>query len=115
MKPEAIKKFYMINGQLESTANTEIFKKIEKSPIYEVIRVIDGIPLFLEDHLERMRKSAYIINYKIERKDKEIEKDIKKLIIQNKVENLNIKLLCVDIEGMGQVFLTYFIESFYPQ
>ncbi|NMB28010.1 MAG: aminotransferase class IV [Tissierellia bacterium] len=114
MRPEAIKKFYMINGQLESTTNIKIFEKIEKSPIYEVIRVIDGVPLFLEEHLERMRKSAYIINCQIEREDREIKEDIKKLIIQNKVENLNIKLLCVDIEGMGQAFLTYFIESFYP-
>lgn len=114
MRPEAIKKFYVANGQLKSTTNTEIFKKIEKPPIYEVIRVIDGIPLFLEDHLERIRKSGHIINYQIEREDREIEEDIKRLIIQNRVKNLNVKLLCVDIEGIGQVFLTYFIESFYP-
>ena len=114
MKPEAIEKFYMVNGKLESTNNMEIFKKIERSPIYEVIRVIEGVPLFLEEHLKRMRKSAYIINYPIERTDKEIEEDIERLILQNEVKNLNIKLLCVDIDGIGQVFLTYFIESFYP-
>ena len=114
MKPEAIEKFYMINGKLESTTDLEVFKKIERPPIYEVIRVIEGIPLFLEEHLERMRKSAYIINYQIQREDKEIEEDIQRLILKNKVNNLNIKLLCVDIEGIGQVFLTYFIQSFYP-
>lgn len=114
MRPEAIKEFYMINGQLEPTTNTEVFEKIEKPPIYEVIRVIDGIPLFLEDHLERMRESANIINYQMERKDEDIEKDIKELVLQNKVNNLNIKLLCTDVEGLGQVFLTYFIQSFYP-
>ncbi len=114
MKSEAIKEFYMVNGQLESTTNIEFFEKVKKPPIYEVIRVIDGIPLFLEDHLNRMRQSAHIVDYKIERADKDIEEDIKKLILQNQIENLNIKLLCTDIEGMGQIFLVYFIESFYP-
>lgn len=114
MKPEAIKEFYMVNGQLELTTNVKFFEKVEKPPIYEVIRVIDGVPLFLEDHLNRMRESAYIINYQIERTDRKIEEDIKRLILENKVENLNVKLLCTDIEGMGQIFLAYFIESFYP-
>lgn len=114
MKPEAIKEFYMVNGQLELTTNVKFFEKVEKPPIYEVIRVIDGVPLFLEDHLNRMRESAHIINYQIERTDKKIEEDIKRLILENKVENLNVKLLCTDIEGMGQIFLAYFIESFYP-
>jgi branched-chain amino acid aminotransferase len=114
MKAEAIKEFYMVNGKLEGTTNTEFFEKIEKPPIYEVIRVIDGVPLFLEDHLERMRKSAHIVDYKIERSNKNIEEDIKRLVLENKVKNLNVKLLCTDIEHMGQVFLVYFIKSFYP-
>ncbi|GFN36532.1 aminotransferase class IV [Tepidimicrobium xylanilyticum] len=114
MKPEAIREYLMVNGRLEPTSNTEIFEKIEKPPIYEVIRVIDGVPLFLEDHLDRMRESARIIDYPIKRKDVQIEEDIKDLIIKNGVKNLNVKLLCTDIENMGQVVLAYFIKSFYP-
>lgn len=114
MKPEAIKDFYMINGEMRSTTDVEIFEKIEKPPIYEVIRVIGGVPLFLEDHLSRMAESAHIVNYEIERKPEDIEADMKSLIIKNRIHNLNIKLLCTDVEGMGQVFLVYFIDSFYP-
>lgn len=114
MKPEAIKKYYMANGRLISTDNLDIFYSIEKPPIYEVIRVIDGIPLFLEDHLERMRISGELVGVSINRSDEEIEKDIMKLIEANGVENLNIKLLCANIEGEGQVLLAYFIKSFYP-
>lgn len=114
MKPEAIAQFYIVNGELKVTSNVRIFQRIEKPPIYEVIRVVDGIPLFLEDHIKRMRESARIIDYQIERADKEIEGDIRELILQNKIENLNVKLLCTDIEKLGQVFLIYFIKSFYP-
>lgn len=115
MKLEAIKDFIIIDGKLEPTIeNIEMFKKIEKPSIYEVIRVIDEVPLFLEEHLERMRKSANLIDEKLTRDDEEIEEDIKKLILKNKVENLNVKLLLAHVEGMGNVFLTYFIKSFYP-
>lgn len=114
MKPEAIKDYFLINGKLESTNKVEIFERIIKPPIYEVVRVIDKVPLFLEDHLKRMRESARIVDYYIERKDEEIEGDIKELINKNGIENLNVKLLSTCIEGMGQVFLAYFIKSFYP-
>lgn len=114
MKPEAIKDYFLVNGQVESTINIEIFERIKNPPIYEVVRVINKVPLFLEDHLDRMRKSANIVDYHIERKDKEIEEDIRELINRNGIENLNVKLLCTDIERMGQVFLAYFMKSFYP-
>lgn len=113
MKAEATEKFYLLNGELKSTEDTEIFNKIGE-PIYEVIRIIDGVPLFLEEHLERMRKSAALVDCKIHRTDEKIKADIKKLIWENGIQNLNVKLICADIEEVGQVFLVFFIKSFYP-
>ena len=114
MKKEAIKDYLVLNGEILKTGETEVFKKIEKPPIYEVIRAIDGVPLFLEDHLNRMFESANIIGYKIDRTIQEIKNDIRKLILKNNIDKLNIKLLSTDIEGMGRAFLVYNIESFYP-
>lgn len=114
MKAEAIKEYYIVDGKLIPTKDTNIFYKIEKPPIYEVLRVIDGIPLFLEDHIERMRKSGELVGININRSDKDIENDIRKLVEANNIKNLNVKLLVADVEGKGQVFLTYFIRSFYP-
>ena len=113
MKAEAIEKFYLVNGELKSTGDLKIFNKINK-PIYEVIRIIDGVPLFLEEHLKRMRESASLLDYKINKTNSEIKKDIKRLILENQIKNLNVKLICTDVEGMGQVFLSCFIKSFYP-
>ncbi len=114
MKPETIKDYYVVNGQIETTKDLEIFQRIEKPPIYEVIRVIGGVPLFLEDHLNRMFHSAEIIGYNIGRSEKDIRSDIKTLILKNNIDKLNVKLLSTEIEGMGKVFLAYNIESFYP-
>lgn len=114
LKKEAIKDYFILNGEVATVSDTRIFEEIVKSPIYEVIRVIDGIPLFFEEHIERMRRSSEIVDYSIYRSDEEFFFDMKKLIEINNVKNLNIKLLCVDIEGKGQIFLAYFIESYYP-
>lgn len=114
MRAEAIKDYYVNNGKLETTEDLEIFKRIEKPPIYEVIRVIDGVPLFLEDHLNRMFHSANIIGYEIDRDEEDIIRDIKMLILKNNINRLNVKLLSTEIEDDGKIFLTYNIESFYP-
>ncbi|WP_333638158.1 aminotransferase class IV [Tissierella praeacuta] len=114
MKPEAIKDYYIVNGQLESTRDLKIFDRIEKPPVYEVIRIIDGVPLFLEDHLQRMADSAKIIGYDIDRDEKHIRNDIKTLILKNNIDRLNVKLLSTEIEEIGKVFLVYNVESFYP-
>lgn len=114
MKAEAIKDYYIINGEIKSTKDQKIFEKIEKKPIYEVIRVINGVPLFLEDHLNRMFDSAELIGYVLDRGVEEIKKDMKSLILKNKVDKLNIKLLSAEVDGIGKVFLVYNIESFYP-
>jgi len=113
MKAEAIEEYLMVNGRLEKVEETHIFEKINTPPIYEVIRVMDSVALFLEDHVERMRESAKIVGYEIKRSNQEIKDDIYKLIEENKIVDLNIKLLVVDIDS-EEVFVTYFIESFYP-
>ncbi|WMM25712.1 aminotransferase class IV [Tissierella sp. MB52-C2] len=114
MKKEAIKDYLILNGEILKTEEVDVFEKIEKPPIYEVIRIIDGVPLFLEDHLNRMFESANIIGYQIDRSVEDIKRDIKKLILKNNINELNVKLISIDIEGMGKIFLAYNIESFYP-
>lgn len=114
MKPEAIRRYYVMNGKIKSTDDTEVFKDIIKPPIYEVIRVINKIPLFLEDHLERMFKSAELAGVHIHRSTDEIKEDIEKLIQINEIENLNVKLLYTNIKDDNPVLLVYLIKSFYP-
>lgn len=114
MKAEAIKDYYILNGDLISTNDLTIFEKIIKPSIYEIIRVIDGVPLFLEDHLRRMFDSAHIINQDIEISDKEIRESIRIAILKNNINKSNIKLLYTDVDGIGKVFMVYCVESFYP-
>ncbi|MDF2546403.1 MAG: branched-chain amino acid aminotransferase [Anaerosolibacter sp.] len=115
MKKEAILDFFIANGGLYSTKEDEIFQHIQSQSIYEVIRVMDRIPLYLEAHLERMRKSAELLGYKILKSDQEIIDEMKKLIEANKGPEMNIKLLCSNFHEKNHLFLQYFVESHYPE
>ena len=48
--------------------------------IYEVVIVENGVPMFLEDHFERMKKSAAKIELKITQTNKEIKGEISKTL-----------------------------------
>lgn len=114
LKKEAIKDYFIVNGNIKSVKKSNIFKMIERPSIYEVIRIIDGVPLFLEEHLDRMYHSAELINYTIDEDKNKIKEYIKKLTLKNNVKQLNIKLLLGETKKKEKVFLVYFIESFYP-
>ena len=53
---EAINKYYLNNGTIYPIKEFTDEDSKEKI-IYEVLRVVNGKPAFLKDHLERMKKS----------------------------------------------------------
>lgn len=114
MKSEFIGDWFVLNGDLKSTEDDSVFNEIVENPIYEVIRVINGVPLFFEEHLNRMKKSASIVNSSLTRDEASIREDIKKLIFREKISFQNIKLLSTNIKSGEKVFLIYSINSFYP-
>ena len=113
MKTEARNEFFKFNDEILKITEDSIFQRIEKPSIYEVIRVMDGVPLFVDDHLDRMFNSAGIINYNMPYDSNQIKESIKEVILKNGVKNQNIKLLASDVDNKN-VFLVYFVDSFYP-
>lgn len=83
--------------------------------VYEIIRVIDGIPLFFEDHLSRLFTSVKIARKKLQISKEEIESKIMQLIRVNEKEVGNIEIIFsfkpkIDIP----VFMARFVPHFYP-
>lgn len=81
--------------------------------IYEVLRVQNGVALFLEDHLERLKNSFYlkgiIENYDV----LAIREDLRILISQNKSLNGNVKISVLKMQSELQILL-YYIKHAYP-
>lgn len=109
---ECIEKFFLYNNELK---NKEQFKEAEfkhGKSIYEVIRIIDGKPLFLKLHLRRMKNSAKITNLKLWLNEKDIKNSILKLIKANEISVGNIKIIFNFYEK--NTFLSYFLPYNYP-
>lgn len=114
MTIEAILNYYIYNGQEYTTDNSMGFEKITSPSVYEVIRIIDGVPLYMEEHLHRMKESAKLLGYSIDKRDKDIYNEIYRLIKINDYPDMNIKLQCSNFKDDNQIFLVYFIKSSYP-
>lgn len=114
MRNEVNLQYLIYNGKIYPTTEINFLNETTKPSIYEVIRVIDGIPLYLEEHLNRLRKSAKLFNLIISRTDKELTEEVMKLIEINRSYNLNIKILCYGRGTEIEDIYVYFIDSFYP-
>lgn len=80
--------------------------------IYEVIRVMNGVPLFLGDHLKRFSHSAWMLHLGIPLGEDEVKSLIEKLIHENGVVEGNIRFSwCFRPAGR---FHAYFIPHHYP-
>jgi len=83
--------------------------------IYEVIRVIDGFCIFLEDHFERLQKSFVTQNQRtFEMGFAEFKLKIEELVLINKSSEGNIKFVYLETEDESD-WAFFFIPHLYPE
>lgn len=115
MLMECFNEFFIENEKIkERDSFEESFLKEGKS-LYEVIRIIDGAPLFLRSHLERFYNSAKLEGLNLWLAEEEIKENINRLIEINKVSIGNIKLVFNFNKGKNNNFLCYFLKHNYPE
>ena len=110
MRREAHSRFFLLNHEILPTDRMEIFDRIENEAVYEVIKVVDGVPVFFEEHMDRMRKSGEAAGMEIDPADRKILDEISTLVDRNHCTETNAKIVCARI-GEEEVFLTYFIPT----
>lgn len=101
---------YYYNDKEQSTDNLHPFEQLTEKNVYEVIRVKEGIPLFLEDHLRRFRTSALYVGNPLTDSDNTLISRLYQLINKNSAFDQNIKLIWNKDIGL----LAFFTKSFYP-
>ena len=83
--------------------------------IYEVVRLINGKILFLEDHLDRFNNSLNYTGLKNNYTREEILDQLGLLIRENKIVSGNVRFeIVVNYMTKLQEFLAYFIAHSYP-
>lgn len=106
--------YFILNGKVQpcSDFDSDIFSKGQS--IYEVFRLIDGIPLFYNEHIKRLYSSARILKFDIWYTEKQIWQEVNKLIQINKVKKGNIEIIFNCRNNPMKTFLALFIENRYP-
>jgi len=113
---ECFGKWYFYNERIYDYNVFNPLLVFEGESIYEVIRVLHSVPLFLEDHLKRLHHTFDIKKKKFIHSDKEITEAVHRVIRENKITEGNLKIvLNFDKRSRKPVhFLVYWIEHFYP-
>ncbi len=101
-----IHNFYVENGSIKPVP--EFVTSANKGGVYEVIRVENGVPVFIEEHLSRFFQSIKIAKKNIPFSNLEIIAFVKKLIAENRIQVGN---MLISYERSLKIF---FIKHKYP-
>lgn len=105
--------FYISNGTVKSAEIPENVDITKNRVVYEVIRIIDSVPLFFEDHLERMEKSFIAIGGELKFSAYNLKNGVRRLLEANGNTCCNVKLTVYE-DPDGQKYLMYLSKSHYP-
>lgn len=111
---EIVKDYFLYNGDVLPSEKFDIEKATIYPSVYEVIRIIDGVPLFFEEHIERLWSSIEILGYEQPYDDETIKKHISKLPEINKCYNYNVKIIINALDSEKPNLFVYYVVSSYP-
>ena len=106
----------MIDGKFydEIVANNIVSAFHDNLRIYEVIRIIEGIPLFIEDHYNRLIASSKAKNISIFFTLKDFRKFLKEIIHENNTLNCNLMIECFFNEDTFHFYI-FPRKHYYPK
>ncbi len=111
---ECIHNKYILNGELFDCSSFDPCYLDEGISVYEVIRVINGRLLFLEDHYERLKTSLSLSGQTFTPELIEFTRLLQILLEANKLPEGNIKIVINFKADADPCLLMYYIPHRYP-
>ena len=111
---ECTGKFFSQNGKLTDTQNFDSSFLSSPHYIYEAFRVIDGVALFLEDHLGRLEETCRLSKKCHGFSLEEVYRQVYKVIEANNFSFGNMKIVLYHVPEKGNLFKIYITEHQYP-
>lgn len=108
-------RYVIHNGIIKESSEVSYIdsQKMSGRAAYEVIRIIDGVPLFFEDHYDRLKSTFKTVGKHLDLSDSQLADDIKKLLGKSGRINCNVKTVIFD-ENQRQEWVVYISKSYYP-
>jgi len=110
---ECFGKNFILNWQLQPAGLFNNSLVYEGDSIYEVIRLINGTPVFFYDHMERLAASARNQHRELVADSSSIRKSIIQLTRSDNQKEVNLKIV-FNYNKNSINFLAYYVESVYP-
>ncbi|HLN21909.1 MAG TPA: aminotransferase class IV [Bacteroidales bacterium] len=105
--------YYVLNGELKNTQSFDTDNVYKGHSIYEVIRLTKGIPVFFNDHMERLETSVRLRERLMPAGSAELRRCVLMLTEKERKKEINIKIV-FNYTSSKTSYLVYFIESSYP-
>lgn len=86
-----------------------------KPPVYEVIRVMDGNPLFFEGHTSRLFKSLAFINLNHDLNQTVLLNAIRTLVDETNIKDNNVRLEVGEHQNGETTWILFWVKSHYPE
>ncbi|MCF6170389.1 MAG: aminotransferase class IV [Bacteroidales bacterium] len=106
--------YFIVNNELKSTCDFDPALVKQGNGVYELLRVIGGKPLFLEDHTERFFRSLQLAGLPSGINKRQLNRSLKTLIDSNKLKNGNIRFQYTVHPRSASLFLARVVPAFYP-
>lgn len=113
MSDQAMLTCFLRNWERFPCAEFSKLYRVTEPSCYEVIRLMDGVPLFLNEHYDRLVATAASIDQTIPFSLAELDGHIAELARQNGGKNYNVKLVYNDFAHGGVIYL-FFTPTSYP-
>ena len=110
---ECYGKYFILNGGLKPAAEFVNELVYDGESIYEVLRVINGTPIFFSDHIERLEESVSLQGKVMLADIKTLRNAIINLTGSESIKETNLKIV-FNYNGDSSVVLVYFTEPVYP-
>jgi len=104
--------YFSVNGEILSIASFPFDLAAQSGLVYEVFRINNSVPLFLNEHLQRLKYSI-IINSAVQIDVSNIKTYIRNIISVNSIIEGNLKLV-ISVENNITSAYLYFIPHRYP-
>jgi branched-chain amino acid aminotransferase len=105
--------FFIRNGELLSCGLFDNSDVYEGDSVYEVLRMVNGAPLFFTDHMERLEHSTLNHGRHLLATPDELVNDLLLMRKSAGIKEANLKIV-FNYKDEESTYLLYFIEPLYP-
>jgi len=110
---ECFSKYFILNGSPVPSENFENSLVYEGESVYEVLRAMNGAPVFFDDHMDRLEQSVRNTGKSPLADRNALKRDIQLLYRSDKKREVNLKIV-FNYNNEVSNYLVYNIEPIYP-